>query len=1279
MFIELKRQFVEWRERDGELSDPELYVRFGFGDKSKGWPDLCELHRVVVLAEAGSGKTDELKEQARRLSASGAFAFYSTVQDVGREGLESSVGGGVGRDRAAVTAWRASEEPAWFFVDSIDEAKLDNVRLERALARLAEAIVGAEARAHIVLAGRHTDWEFRRDLKRLEDALPGPIISNTPAPPSPSELLVKVIRHEEIVPTKIEREAPMVVVLAPLDAARVRLFASGKGAPNLDAFLSAIEDGNLWQFARRPLDLDWLVQFWITNNRLGSLAEMLANSLIERLQETNLGRARRDPLTAERAMAALERVGAALVFGRKATIAIPDSEVVLSDSNRPLDLADVLPDLGADQRSHLLNRPVFDPATFGRARLHNDNHAVVRAYLAARWLHRLRLANLSQRVLFNLLFAETYGIKLVKPSLEETAAWLSLWDDDVAQEVIRRAPHLLLTAGDPATLSVVNRARALTQLIERTVNNDETVPMLDPDSVRRFSKLDMSPAVRALWQKYKGHEAASLLLLRIMWFGRLTDCADLAIEAAFDDTGKRYRIIMGGRALLATGDDSIKRQYAQRILSHCTSLPPTAVWDAVDTLFPTIIGVDELLTIIRQIDLTDRDGGVGFEWQSPKLIEKLSDKAGLERLLAGLMDMLGADDSTIGHIADERERALLSAIKAASYQLLVRVPNDEAPDVVIDAVVRVSRMQRYGGHDPWDRTGDARVELGRTLERRRKAFWRAAATMRSHHHLRGKLLEWPWEMQFLGWTPPTDLSDVDWLIEDTQRRAAENERKLGTNTLMAIWRDAGRPDDLRTRIEAVARADAVMSATFDVWMNPPPPNPELEESERELRELQERNAAERENSERNWIEFVEELKANPDQLRHLRPATSEGVDRRLYYLWQLLQSATRRTTAYGSDTVAAVIPILGEPLAVALRDGLITHWRTWEPRSKSAREPSQRNSFSSLDAMGIAGVALDAGTRPSWANTLDADLARRAAVYATLEIGGFGKWVANLSARWPQQVRDVVLREIQFELDNPATSTAFGVLGDLARADDATVRLLANPLLAELDRRAELPVAFLQPLLAAITRGGEAQDRRRLHAIALSRFASATDPEVASLYIGVCFDVDAKSATDVLLHRLDALDTSEQKRLVQHVLPQIFGDRFSDRVPPELAFGDLERLVRIAYKTIRVEEDHYRPSGEAYSPDDRDRAEGARSAAFNKLASMPGRATFNALPRLSRQKGFPIPAQHLRELARGRAEQDSELAPWPPGEAAAFETSFQLVPQTPLDLQRLLLDRFDDW
>ena len=48
-------------------------------------------------------------------------------------------------------------------------------------------------------------------------------------------------------------------------------------------------------------------------------------------------------------------------------------------------------------------------------------------------------------------------------------------------------------------------------------------------------------------------------------------------------------------------------------------------------------------------------------------------------------------------------------------------------------------------------------------------------------------------------------------------------------------------------------------------------------------------------------------------------------------------------------------------------------------------------------------------------------------------------------------------------------------------------------------------------------------------------------------------------------------------------------------------FESLDRLVGIAFRTIRIEEDHNRPSGQAYSPDDRDHAERARSAAFNQL------------------------------------------------------------------------------
>src|SRR6185312_12653828 len=96
---------------------------------------------------------------------------------------------------------------------------------------------------------------------------------------------------------------------------------------------------NLWIFVRRPVDLDWLVGYWRSHGRFGSLAEMLEQSLVERLKETNSTRVRTDALDGERAMQALERIGATLVLGRLDTILVPDATLDLKDGVPALDLA----------------------------------------------------------------------------------------------------------------------------------------------------------------------------------------------------------------------------------------------------------------------------------------------------------------------------------------------------------------------------------------------------------------------------------------------------------------------------------------------------------------------------------------------------------------------------------------------------------------------------------------------------------------------------------------------------------------------------------------------------------------------------------------------------------------------------------------------------------------------------------------------------------------------------------------------------------------------------
>src|SRR3954447_26685145 len=87
--IQLNRRFVECRE-DGQ-SDPDLVARFGRTSETLGWDDLLRRRRVVFLAEAGSGKTTELVARSRAVPTEMGDAFYATVEDVGRMGLEGAL------------------------------------------------------------------------------------------------------------------------------------------------------------------------------------------------------------------------------------------------------------------------------------------------------------------------------------------------------------------------------------------------------------------------------------------------------------------------------------------------------------------------------------------------------------------------------------------------------------------------------------------------------------------------------------------------------------------------------------------------------------------------------------------------------------------------------------------------------------------------------------------------------------------------------------------------------------------------------------------------------------------------------------------------------------------------------------------------------------------------------------------------------------------------------------------------------------------------------------
>lgn len=286
-FVELDRCFIPVTDSDEISIDVgRVWGKRVFGWES--WADLCNRPRVVVLAEAGSGKTWEFERCAERLRSEGVAAFFIRVEDLADTDLERCLSHS---DRRLLDAWLLDKSTGHFFLDSVDEAKLNGRKLHHALRNLSRSLGGSLNRAHIVLSCRVSDWGGRGDLEEIRRWLPFVPHTDEGHELSPESRLLAPVFEERVSnrAQKKKHDTPRheihVVQLAPLFRDERRKLVTGLGIIEVDAFEEAIYRHGLEGFADRPRDVVALVNFWKDNGKFASLTEMTAYTVDLRLSE----------------------------------------------------------------------------------------------------------------------------------------------------------------------------------------------------------------------------------------------------------------------------------------------------------------------------------------------------------------------------------------------------------------------------------------------------------------------------------------------------------------------------------------------------------------------------------------------------------------------------------------------------------------------------------------------------------------------------------------------------------------------------------------------------------------------------------------------------------------------------------------------------------------------------------------------------------------------------------------------------------------------------------
>lgn len=1140
-FIDLQRRFRELTQE--ELEDPEFlaYLNDAEFGSALGWAELLTMNRVLLLAEAGSGKTREMSEQAKRLTAEGKYAFFVAMETLDQETLVGLLS--VDEERS-FNVWKTDgRSPAWFFLDAVDELKLTGGKLDRALQRFSKAINGHLGRARVIVSCRPSDWRPITDMATVRDKVPMP--QQPSQTPEPDEFFLKVLQQERSKPDESKEnesenaDGVRTVILLPLSTRQIKRFAARSDVHDTSAFMAELHRQNAWTFARRPLDLSELIATWTSTGQLGTRAKQHDANLTAKLKDAP-DRPDNGVLSDDRARLGAERLALALALTRTRTIKSPDQTLATERAEGILDAALILKDWTEEERQTLLRRALFDPATYGRVRFH---HRSVQEYLAACHLKALRNKGMSTKALFRLLFAERYGEKVVIPSMRPIAAWLALWDDSVRRELTRREPEVLLSAGDPGSLTIAARAELLRAFVAAYGEGSWRGLHIPIDEVHRLADPELGPTIRELWGSGPSNADVRELLINVIWQGPVEACSDLAKEAALDTTWDRYHRVAAVRALLACGHEKAVREIAQGLLNKAIDWPDECVPALAEDLFPKIITVDELILLMERTPEPKGTVG-GFGWvgrQIVKVIEPLSNVAvELRDKLAELI-WRGRKDKQKFYRIRGRFNHLAPALALLCNRQL------ETLSLKIDAhFIRASVIaSRLAGGDTGTRepVGKLRMHFRDISELRAAAFWMDLGLMdelvlnanewqrvylASHDGLIGSIVE----------------GDRAWLEAALADETSPERRPVALFPLLDIWNQRGRIAAEANSLRRQLKGDKALETIFANGTAPRERDANVKKVERTAEQQRKKAAAREALRFQDWTKWRLKLLASPAQA--FSPEKRLDTISRLYS-W-LAASAPSRNR-YDVWNRQALEQAFGTDVVQQAAAAFQVHWRQTQPVLWSARPAGQQNSTPYSWVYGLCGVASEAAL-PNWTSHLTADEARTATAYATVELNGFAPFLGDLVSVFPAEVEAVLGGELIAELDVGADHDHLSILQDLARADGSVKQLLTPRLSAALTEwpttssgeAATHRAGHLVRVLGILDETSAEPERTALADECARRYKLDTSGPLALVWLRGLFKFDPERGAETLSATLVASNDAATRSREVETFASLFGE-----------------------------------------------------------------------------------------------------------------------------------------
>ncbi|PMX03064.1 hypothetical protein C1X59_05370 [Pseudomonas sp. FW215-R2] len=1257
-FIDLDRTFSKI-PLDADVSDDvDLSGRHSRQGELR-WPDLITHHRVILLSEAGSGKTAEIRNVAYELRSQGKTSFFLRIENVTSD-LEDAFEVGTFDE---FESWLASDGEGWLLMDSVDEARLNDPKdFERAIRKLGRLTQNAVGQAHIIITGRSTAWRAKTDLAICEKAFAfRPVARQAPSTTSDGfEGVVQTVPCKKTEPVT----SFLLVTLDDIHDEQIDRFLDATGVQDIKAFRAAVERKEAWSLTTRPLDFLELVDFWLEHHRIGSRLELMRSSINRRLEERDQDRAESRPIAPDRLREGARLIAAATTLGLTSAIRVPDGEINKSG----IAIREVLTDWNDTESAALLNRPIFEPGIYGTVRFH---HRTVREYLTAEWLHELIRGAGSRVKIENLFFRTQYGLEVINPSMRPVLPWLALLDDRICTRLEEVAPEVFFEGGDPGQLPLSTRRRVLRKACEHLAQPAHSWTMTDYSAVQRFAHHDLTEDIKELLTLYRTNDDIAWFLLRMVWQGEVVGALAETKQFALDAQHKHTRLaairavidlgtaqdIADVRLELLAGDSKVNREWLAELLDGLALDSQWLPW---------------LLQAIERSAKKERYSG------RDSLALKLSSLAmdcpleNLPALICGLGALLDKPPTEEhGFSVISKRYAWLAEIAGLAVLRLLQVQDPFALDE--SALAILSKLAQAHIYDERDT-----LELGEKLreivptwpELDYKLFWYDVRLARNGRVHREPVIH-VW--QLLGFRPFWSLNSQNFSLACEHIVCLTNmhDRQMSLSMAFNIYTQHSKPSSWETQLRQSVDAHDELREKLEILLNPP----ERKVEEWEIKQAQwteeaaQRKAEEAEHR-RSWQEG---LAADVALINSPQPGV---MTRSQSYLMERMREGSSSSNTWSSGHWQSLVTEFGLPVAQAFRIGAVNFWRGYCPALPS--DGASANSTPYQVIFGLTGLAIESKEEPSRFSQMSVDEAEYAARYGMLELNGFPEWLPKLFGLYPRVIREVVMREINCEIDAPRLELGGNrVLQRLRWGGSWMYEELAAPLMLRLTQHIS-DLESNQLVLSIVQESSVADEL--LAELACKRAIEEVNLEVAPTWYAVWVGVEPVLAIPALVARIDSLSSDQEKTTFAMLcLIAIVGSRTASRCRQKYkTVENVKSLYLLMHTYIRIAEDIDRAGKGVYSPGLRDDAQNARDGLLAIIREAPGKESFLALQEIAQAH----PAERLRPwsafYAQQKATADSQTPPWEPSKIVEFHKSLESTPSTHRDLWNIAIDRLLD-